>query len=176
VAATRILSIVGRKNSGKTTLAVALSAEYVRRGKRVMTIKHASHPATVDTPGTDSYRHFHEGRAERVLVASPDLRVLFERAPDDQDPIALARRYLDGADIVLVEGFTAHPLPKIEVFRGVAAKQPIFDATSAAAGQWLAIVTDEDLEADCRVLRFRDTMWLQFLANIGWDGARIIGP
>ena len=54
MAATRILSIVGRKNAGKTTLAVALAAEYVRRGKRVMTIKHASHPAAVDSPGTDS--------------------------------------------------------------------------------------------------------------------------
>ena len=165
MAATRILSIVGRKNAGKTTLAVALAAEYVRRGKRVMTIKHASHPAAVDTPGTDSYRHFHEGRAERVLIASPD-----------QDPVTLARRYLDGADIVLVEGFSAHPLPKIEVFRTVAAKTPLFDPKSDAADQWLAIVTDGDLDADCRVLRFRDTMWLQFLANIGWDGARIIGP
>ena len=176
MAATRILSIVGGKNSGKTTLAVALSAEYVRRGKRVMTIKHASHPATVDTPGTDSYRHFHEGRAERVLIASPDVRVLFERSPDDQDPVALAQRYLDGADIVLVEGFTSYPLPKIEVFRTVAAKAPLYNPASATADQWLAIVTDGDLEADCRVLRFRDTMWLQFLANVGWDGARIIGP
>jgi len=176
VAATRILSIVGRKNAGKTTLAVALAAEYVRRGKRVMTIKHASHPANVDTPGTDSYRHFHEGRAERVLIASPDVRVLFERSPDDQDPVDLARRYLDGADLVLVEGFTSYPLPKIEVFRTEVAKAPIYDSASATAEQWLAIVTDGDLEADCRVLRFRDTMWLQFLANIGWDGARIIGP
>lgn len=176
MAATRILSIVGRKNSGKTTLTVALAAEYVRRGKRVMTIKHASHPANVDAPGTDTYRHFYEGRAERVLIASPDLRVVFERSPDDQDPVTLARRYLDGADIVLVEGFSAHPLPKIEVFRTVAAKTPIYDSASATADQWLAIVTDGDLEADCRVLRFRDTMWLQFLANIGWDGARIIGP
>lgn len=176
MAATRILSIVGRKNTGKTTLAVALAAEYVRRGKRVMTIKHASHPANVDTPGTDSYRHFHEGRAERVLIASPDVRVLFERSPDDQDPVDLARRYLDGADLVLVEGFTSYPLPKIEVFRTEAAKKPIYDSASATAEQWLAIVTDGDLEADCRVLRFRDTMWLQFLANIGWDGARIIGP
>jgi molybdopterin-guanine dinucleotide biosynthesis protein MobB len=176
VAATRILSIVGRKDAGKTTLAVALAAEYVRRGKRVMTIKHASHPANADTPGTDSYRHFHEGRAERVLIASPDVRVLFERAPDDQDPITLAQRYLDGADIVLVEGFTASPLPKIEVFRTAAAKTPIYNAASATADQWLAIVTDGDYQAECRVLRFRDTMWLQFLANIGWDGARVIGP
>jgi len=176
VAATRILSIVGRKDTGKTTLAVALAAEYGRRGKRVMTIKHASHPANADTPGTDSYRHFHEGRAERVLIASPDVRVLFERAPDDQDPVALARRYLDGADIVLVEGFTSFPLPKIEVFRTAVAKEPIYHAASATADQWLAIVTDGDFKADCRVLRFRDTMWLQFLANIGWDGARVIDP
>lgn len=176
MAATRILSIVGRKNSGKTTLAVALAAEYVRRGKRVMTIKHASHPAAVDTPGTDSYRHFHEGRAERVLIAAPDMRVLFERATDDQDPVELARRYLDGADIVLVEGFTSHPLPKIEVFRTAVADRPLFNPATPASDNWLAIVTDGDLEADCRVLRFRDTMWLQFLANIGWDGARIIGP
>lgn len=176
MAATRILSIVGRKNSGKTTLAVALAAEYVRRGKRVMTIKHATHPANIDTPGTDSYRHFHEGRAERVLIAAPEVRVLLERSPDDQDPVALARRYLDGADIVLVEGFTAFPLPKIEVFRTEAADTPLFDPSADAAGQWLAIVTDGDFEAECRVLRFRDTMWLQFLANIGWDGARIISP
>ncbi|HEX5004502.1 MAG TPA: molybdopterin-guanine dinucleotide biosynthesis protein B [Gemmatimonadales bacterium] len=176
MAATRILSIVGRKNSGKTTLAVALAAEYVRRGKRVMTIKHATHPADVDTPGTDSYRHFHEGRAERVLIASPELRVVFERSPDDQDPIALAQQYLHGADIVLVEGFTASPLPKIEVFRTAVAKTPLYTGGSEAADQWLAVVTDGEFEADCRVLRFRDTMWLQFLANIGWDGARIIGP
>lgn len=176
MAATRILSIVGRKDTGKTTLTVALSAEYVRRGKRVMTIKHASHPANADTPGTDSYRHFHEGRAERVLIASPDMRVLFERSPDDQDPVALARRYLDGADIVLVEGFTSFPLPKIEVFRTSVAKEPLYNASSSTADQWLAIVTDGDLQAECRILRFRDTMWLQLLANIGWDGARVIGP
>lgn len=176
MAATRILSIVGRKDTGKTTLTVALAAEYVRRGKRVMTIKHASHPATIDTPGTDSYRHFHEGKAERVLVASPDLRVVLERSPDDQDPIALARRYLDGADIVLVEGFTRHPLPKIEVFRTSVAASPIYDTGREDADRWLAIVTDGDVEAGCHVLRFRDTMWLQLLANIGWDGARVIGP
>jgi len=176
VAATRILSIIGRKNAGKTTLTVALAAEFTRRGKRVMTIKHASHPANADTPGTDSYRHFHEGRAERVLIASPDTRVLFERAPDDQDPVSLARRYLDGADLVLVEGFTRHPLPKIEIFRSAVAPTPIYDPASDAADQWLAIVTDEDVAARCHVLKFRDTMWLQLLANIGWDGARVLGP
>src|SRR5207247_938004 len=48
VAATRMMSIIGRKNAGKTTLLVALAAELVRRKFRVMTIKHGTHPADTD--------------------------------------------------------------------------------------------------------------------------------
>ncbi|HXE56667.1 MAG TPA: molybdopterin-guanine dinucleotide biosynthesis protein B [Gemmatimonadales bacterium] len=175
MAATRIISVIGRKDAGKTTLTVALSAELVRRGRRVMTIKHASHPAQVDRPGTDSYRHFHEGRAERTLVASPDLRVIFERSPDTVDPVTLARRYLDGADLVLVEGFKAHPLPKIEVFRRAVGPGPLYDPAGPRADEWVAIVTDDPgYRAHPRVLRFNDTMWLQLLADIAWDAAKVI--
>ena len=141
MASTRILSIIGRKNTGKTTLTVALASELARRGRRVMTIKHSHHPADVDRPGSDSYRHFHEGRAERVLIAAPDLRVLFERTPDDYDPIALARRYLPEADIVLAEGFKRAPIPKIEVFRPDIAATPIYDpASSEAKWEWRSMV------------------------------------
>jgi len=170
--ATRILSVIGKKDAGKTTLAVALAAEFVRKGRRVMTVKHASHPADVDRPGTDSHRHFHEGKAERTLLVAPDMRVLFERHRDDTDPVTLARRYLDGADIVLVEGFRKAELPKIEVFRRAASSTPIFDPAAANADQWVAIVTDDEkFEAPCPVLRFRDTMWLQLLANLAWERA-----
>ena len=81
---------------------VALAREYNRQGRRVATIKHASHPALVDREGTDTWRHFHEGSSERTLIVSPDMRVLFERAPDDTAPETLARRYLGDADLVLV--------------------------------------------------------------------------
>jgi molybdopterin-guanine dinucleotide biosynthesis adapter protein len=175
VAETRILSIIGRKSAGKTTLAVALASEFARKGKRVMAIKHARHPSEVDRPGTDSHRLFHEGKAERVLIAGPDLRVVFERRPDDTDPIALARQYFEGAEIVLVEGFKAAELPKIEVFRRAASDTPVFDPSLPSAGQWIAIVTDDErFDAPCPVLRFRDTMWLQLLANLAWDRAKVI--
>jgi molybdopterin-guanine dinucleotide biosynthesis protein MobB len=177
VASTRIISIIGRKNAGKTTLAVALASELGRRGHRVMTIKHGHHPADVDRPGSDTWRHFHEGHAERVLIVSLDLRVLFERSPDDYDPVGMARRYMKGADIVLTEGFKAAPLPKIEVFRRAAADSPIYDSAASNAGQWAAIVTDEPaLEAECPVLHFYDTMWLQVLANLAWDRAQALDP
>jgi molybdopterin-guanine dinucleotide biosynthesis protein B len=173
--ATRIISIVGQKNAGKTSLVVALASEFEHRGKRVMTIKHASHPATLDTPGTDTFRHFHEGRAERVLIASPQIRAVIERSEDDTDPVTLARRYLTDADIVLVEGFKTESLPKVEVFRPAASKTPLYDPTAPNASEWVAIVTDDDkFHADCLVLRFRDTIWLQLLSGVVWEKAMVI--
>jgi molybdopterin-guanine dinucleotide biosynthesis protein MobB len=177
VAATRILSIIGRKGAGKTTLTVALASELARRGRRVMTMKHGHHPAEVDHPGTDSWRHFQEGRAERVLLATPGVRVLFDRAADEYDPAALARRYLGEADIVLAEGFKRAPIPKIEVFRSAVAKTPIYDAASPDAALWAAIVTDDlDFDAPTRVIHFQDTMWLQLLATIALEHALALEP
>jgi molybdopterin-guanine dinucleotide biosynthesis protein MobB len=177
VAATRIISVIGRKNAGKTTLAVALASELVRRGHRVMTIKHGHHPADVDRRGSDTWRHFHEGRAERVLIASPDLRVLFERSPDTYDPVGLTRHYMQGADMVLTEGYKAAALPKIEVFRPKVSGPPLYDPTSPNAGQWVALVTDDpDFTAECPVLHFHDTMWLQLLANLAWDRSLLLDP
>jgi molybdopterin-guanine dinucleotide biosynthesis protein MobB len=176
VASTRIISIVGRKNAGKTTLAVALVSELVRRKHRVMTIKHGHHPADVDRTGSDTWRHFHEGQAERVLIASPELRVLFERSTDDYDPIGLARRYMEGADIVLAEGFKAAPLPKIEVYRRAVADKPLYNPRATNAREWVAILTDDpDFEAECSVLHFNDTIWLQLLASLAWDRALVLG-
>jgi molybdopterin-guanine dinucleotide biosynthesis protein MobB len=175
VAATRIISVIGRKNAGKTTLAVALASELVRRGHRVMTIKHGHHPAEADRYGSDTWRHFHEGRAERVLIASPALRVLFERSPDTYDPVSLARQYMQGADIVLTEGYKAAPLPKIEVFRRAAAEEPLYDAAAPNADEWVAVITDDpDFRAECPVLHFHDTIWLQLLANLAWERSQVI--
>jgi molybdopterin-guanine dinucleotide biosynthesis protein B len=175
VAATRIISIIGRKNAGKTTLIVALAAELARRGHRVMTIKRGHHPADLDREGTDSWRHFHEGRAERVLLSTPDLRVLFDRTQDNHDPIALARDYLEGADIVLVEGYKQAAVPKIEVHRTTIGPGPLYQEPDVDRARWVAIVTDDvALDAECAVLHFQDTMWLQLLANLAWGQALLI--
>lgn len=172
MAATRIISIIGRKNTGKTTLTVALAAELARRGRRVMTMKHAHHLAEVDREGSDSFRHFNEGRAERTLLVAPDLQVLFNRASDGYDPIGLAREHLSSAEIVLVEGFKHAPLPKIEVYRPSVAKEPLYDPALPNAAEWAAIVTDDPFyECDSRVIRFQDTMWLQLLAGVTLERA-----
>ena len=176
MAATRIVSIIGRHNAGKTTLLVALAAEFVRRKFRVMTLKHGSHPATLDTEGKDTWRHWQEGRAERVLLEAPGERLLLERTSSESDPVTLARRYLDGADIVLAEGFSSHPLPKIEVHRRPCGP-PVFDASRHDAADWIAMLTDDaSYRAPFPVFRFSDTSWLMTLANMAWDRAKVLGP
>ena len=177
MSATRMISIIGLKNAGKTTFLVALAAELVRRKFRVMTIKHGSHPADMDQKGKDTWRHWHEGKAERVLMEAPGQRVLFERTAVESDPIALAREYLGGADIVLVEGFKRAPLPKIEVYRAVAGPKPLFDPAVHDPADWVAMVTDaHNLRAPFPVFRFSDTAWLVTIANLAWDRAKILPP
>lgn len=177
MAATRMMSIIGRKDAGKTTLVVALASELSRRKLRVMTIKHGSHPADMDQKGKDTWRHWHEGKAERVLMEAPGQRVLFEHTAAELDPVSLAGRYLDGADIVLVEGFKRAPLPKIEVYRLAAGSNPIFDPAEHDPAQWVAMLTDNrQYHAPFPVLRFSDTAWLVTLANLAWERAKILAP
>lgn len=173
----RILSVVGQKDAGKTTLLVALAREFHRMGRRVMTIKHASHPAIVDREGTDSYRHFNEGSAERTMIVSPDMRVLFERAADTADPLVLALRFMSDADVVLVEGFRRAPLPKVEVHRKSLGLPTIYQPDRPNAKDWIAIMTDDPaFRSECRVLRFMDTMWLSLLAGLAWEQAKVVQP
>jgi molybdopterin-guanine dinucleotide biosynthesis protein len=103
--------------------------------------------------------------------------VLFERSADDYDPIALARRYMEGADLVICEGYKRAALPKIEVWRKAIGGSPLYDPAAANAGEWVALMTDDrEIGAGdrCPVLAFSDTNWLQTLANIAWERALVL--
>jgi molybdopterin-guanine dinucleotide biosynthesis protein MobB len=145
-----VVSIIGRKNSGKTMLVVALASALKRRGLRVGSMKHGHHSFDIDHRGRDSWRHFHEGEVEAVLVASSDKLALIERTDGpDVDPRALIDRFFSGRglDIVLVEGFKHGPFPRIEVFRGAIHASPLLrESTEEERSAWLAIVSDRPLE------------------------------
>jgi molybdopterin-guanine dinucleotide biosynthesis protein B len=174
---TRVISIIGRKNAGKTTLVVALAAEFTRQGKKVGTLKHGHHPALIDTEGTDTWRHYNEGNARRTLIESPGQRILFEKTDSDGDPEALTRQYMTGMDLVIVEGFKASSLPKIEVHRSKLHPAPLLDPAAPNANLWVALVTDDpNLRTECPIFRFNDTAWLVTLSAIAWGRARILDP
>ncbi len=162
-----MLAIVGRKHHGKTTLVVQLAAELTRRGHRVMTVKHGSHTFNLDPEGTDTYRHYHEGGAERVAMVSPDKFAMVSRWAEEMSPEEIVERYMMDASIVLCEGFKAGALPKIEVFRRAAGKDPLYDAASPLAALWRAMITDDDaLEiATLKLFRFSSPDWLPALTT-----------
>lgn len=149
--------IVGRKNSGKTTLTVALAAELKRRGRRVATIKHGHHAFETDHPGRDSWRHFNEGRAEATIMAGTGKIALVMRTDGEPDPERLVAEFYAGRgyQLVLIEGWKHGALPKVEIFRRAVHDRPIHDPGDAgAAARFLVIVTDDaDLRAACEVIR-----------------------
>lgn len=101
----KVISIVGTKKTGKTSLTVALVGSLSRYGK-VGTIKNmATHP--VDQG--DTRRHFDAGAD--VVVGLGDARLKVTRERGDLNS-ALADLQADGVDYAVVEGFKNSELPK----------------------------------------------------------------
>jgi len=114
-----VVSIVGRKNSGKTTLIEGIIQELKKRGYRVGTIKHHSHDLEledIDREGKDTYKHQLCG-ADAVVLSAPNKLMLFQIAKESQQIDDISRTYLQSMDIILTEGYKLEDKPKIEVFR-----------------------------------------------------------
>ncbi len=110
------VSIVGRHNSGKTTLIEKLIAQLVSRGFDVGSVKHHSHVGfDIDIPGKDSYRHRAAGASETVIAAPGQMaRVKTIQGEIECDEIV---RSMPGHDMVIVEGYRKSGLPTIEIMR-----------------------------------------------------------
>ena len=128
---------VGHSNSGKTTLVEKLLPELTRRGKRVATIKHAHHKVELDNEGKDSWRYKQAGAVMSMLVTTTALQLVAD-AVERREPQQLAERFLGEADLVLAEGFSHAPGPKIEIMRRACGKPP----RCALEDGLIAIVTD----------------------------------
>ncbi len=111
-----IVSIVGKSDSGKTTLIEKIVPELVRRGYRVATVKHDVHGFEIDQEGKDSWRHRQAG-ADAVVISSPKKIALIKTVEEDLSLADLRDRFIDDVDIVISEGFKKDVQPKIEVFR-----------------------------------------------------------
>ena len=161
-----MVAIIGRKNSGKTTLVVRLAAELHRRGHRVMTIKHGAHTFNIDPSSTDTYRHYHEGRAERVAMAAPDKFALVMRWSEELSAEEIASRFMAEADIVLCEGFKRSNLPKIEIHRREAHPSPLLGSSDVDASTYRGLITDDErIATDLPVIRLDADGWLEKLAE-----------
>lgn len=150
-----IVSIVGKSNTGKTTLIEKLIPELVRRGYRVATIKHHLHDFDIDKEGKDSWRHRRAG-SRATIVATPRKVALIEDVEEDFSIEALRDRYVHEADLILTEGFKGNPHPKIEVYRAALKRELL----CRPEDNLLAVASDTPLNIQAPCLDINDAKGL----------------
>ena len=152
-----LITIIGKSRAGKTTLMENLITELKRRGYRVGTIKHHSHPGfEIDQPGKDSWRHAQAG-SDHVVIASPD-RIASYRSLEHElalDDIACG---MTDVDIILTEGYLQAGKPTIQVIREASGLELI-----GPPEQCFAIATDAQLAVETPCYGLNDFMGLSNL-------------
>jgi len=132
-----IISIVGKSDSGKTTLIEKLVPELTRRGYRIATVKHDVHGFEVDREGKDSWRHKKAG-AHTVVISSPAKAALIRDVERDLSLGEIRDKLIRDVDLILSEGYKRDVQPKIEIFR----KEKHQELLCTRGDNLIAIVSD----------------------------------
>ena len=146
-----IILIVGKSNSGKTTLMEKLIRELSLRGHRVGSVKHTHDKFDFDKQGKDSWRHKHAGAKSSLVVTDTKVALVKE---DGRPPLDKFSDYLGDMDIILAEGFKTLSLPKIEVFRK---NSPHKAPLCLEDPKLVAFVTDTGISSGKPVFGLEDT-------------------
>jgi molybdopterin-guanine dinucleotide biosynthesis protein B len=136
---TKVLLIVGRKKSGKTTLIEKLISGLKSRGYRVGSLKHTAHGHVLDREGTDSFRHARAG-AETTLIISPGRMAIFSESLENRDLADVLDFLFADCDLTIGEGFKRSGFPKIEILETGKYDSPI----SGPDDNLLAVVSEKD--------------------------------
>jgi len=136
-----IVSIVGKSDSGKTTLIEKLVPELTRRGHRIATVKHDVHGFEVDREGKDSWRHKKAG-AHTVVISSPQKAAVIRDVERDLNLAEIRDKLIRDVDLILSEGYKRDVQPKIEIFR----KEKHQELLCTREDNLIAIVSDKTFD------------------------------
>lgn len=107
----KIVSIVGKKNTGKTSLTVKVIEELTKRGYNVASIKHSHHTMEMDRENTDTWKHKNAG--SNVVVGIGSTTFFNVRKEMDLNRLLFLIKHMDNVDFVVIEGFKRYNYPKI---------------------------------------------------------------
>jgi molybdopterin-guanine dinucleotide biosynthesis protein MobB len=139
-AAPAVLGVVGRPDSGKTTLIERLIPEFTRRGLRVGAVKRVAH-FDIDVPGKDSWRHSQAGAAASTVASASKLAFVAQR--DEEASLEqIVTDYFAGFDLVICEGYRREAASVVEVFRSGAG----YESPVCEPAETLALATDTELD------------------------------
>ncbi len=105
----KILTVVGTKNTGKTTLVTMIVEELVKRGYKVGTIKHTHHD--FDLEGKDTWKHQDAGA--KIVVGSGKSTFFMVNEELSLENILKIVSNIENPDYVVIEGFKSSNYAKI---------------------------------------------------------------
>lgn len=149
----KLFGVTGWKNAGKTGLMERLVTEFVARGYRVSTVKHAHHTFDVDHEGKDSHRHRVAGASEVLLASRNRYALMHELRDEDEPTLDELLSKLSPVDLVLVEGYKRDRHPKIEAFRAETGNPLIAKEDDTIR----AVASDTPMDMDRPVFDLNDT-------------------
>ena len=107
----KIASVVGKKNTGKTSLTVKIISELTKRGYNVASIKHSHHSIEMDKENTDTWKHKQAGA--NLVVGVGSTTFFNARKEHDLNRILYLLKHFDDFDFVIIEGYKSYNYPKI---------------------------------------------------------------
>ena len=145
-----VLTLIAKSGSGKTTLMEKLIAELKKRGYKLATIKHHSHPGfDVDKPGKDSWR-FAQAGSDHVIIAAPD-KIAGYRLLERELTLDEILETVTDVDLILVEGYKRAGKPAIEIVRAELGTELIGERE-----QLVAVAADVPLDVNVPQLDLND--------------------
>jgi molybdopterin-guanine dinucleotide biosynthesis protein B len=148
----QVFGFAGWSGSGKTTLIERLIPRFVARGLAVALVKHAHHEFEIDRPGKDSHRHREAGCQEVLITSATRWALIHELRGAAELTLDAALARLSPCDLVLVEGFKAAPIPKLEIHRASVGKALLHTSDANI----LAIASDGRLETSLPTFALED--------------------
>jgi len=139
MARTRVVSVIGYKNSGKTRVVESLVRELTGRGFSVGTVKHTADDVRLDTPGKDTWRHREAGSKATAIIHDRSAAVFYDRYLTVREAV----ERLGGLDIVVIEGLkTLEITPKIVVPRSASDMESLSDGLEVAIARMPGVEID----------------------------------
>lgn len=163
----KIVSIVGKKNTGKTSLTIKVIRELIKRGYNVASIKHSHHSIEMDKENTDTWRHKQAGA--NLVVGVGSTTFFNSKSEMDLNRILYLIKHMDDFDYVVIEGFKSYNYPKIITSPDVKDEYTIAEVDSFT-------ITSEGVSelADLIEQKGHDIVDTLFANNCGFNNGEII--
>ena len=163
----KIASIVGKKNTGKTSLTVKVIEELTKRGYNVASIKHSHHSIEMDKENTDTWKHKQAGA--NLVVGVGSTTFFNARKEHDLNRILYLLKHFDAFDFVIIEGYKSYNYPKIITSPEVRDEYTIKEVDSFT-------IDDEGVSelADLIEERGHDIVDTLFANNCGYNNGEVI--